>query len=70
MSRASGQRVVNAAQLVPNQILVNVDLQLRAGLSGEQQVETLARIERGIRARHPQAMRVSLQPRNSLQEIQ
>lgn len=55
-------------QLGPNQILVNVDLQLRAGLSGEEQVETLARIERGIRARHPQAMRVSLQPRRSIEE--
>ncbi|HET7809926.1 MAG TPA: cation diffusion facilitator family transporter [Steroidobacteraceae bacterium] len=69
-----GERAVCAAeppltmQLGPNQILVNVDLQLRPGLSGEEQVETLARIERGIRARHPQAMRVSLQPRRWIEE--
>jgi cation diffusion facilitator family transporter len=56
-------------QLGPDQILVNVDLQLRSGMSGDQQIAVLDRIERAIRERHPQALRVSLRPHSASQRM-
>jgi cation diffusion facilitator family transporter len=53
-------------QLGPDQILINVDLTLKAGMSGDQQIAVLNRIERAIRERHPQAIRVSLHPHSSV----
>jgi cation diffusion facilitator family transporter len=55
-------------QLGPEEILVNVDLEMRPGLSGQDQVAALERIERRIRARHPQAGRISLHPRRPQRE--
>jgi cation diffusion facilitator family transporter len=51
-------------QLGPEQILVNVDLRMQAGLSGAGQIAALERIERRIRERFPQVVRISLHPRS------
>lgn len=50
-------------QMGPDDILVNIELQLRPDLSGRELLAALERIEHGIRARHPQVRRISLQPR-------
>jgi len=52
-------------QLGPDQILVNVDLSLQPGMSGDQQIAVLNRIECAIRERHPQVIRVSLHPHSA-----
>jgi len=53
-------------QLGPEQILVNVDLQMQPGLSGQEQLAALERIESRIRERHPQALQISLYPRRDI----
>jgi len=52
-------------QLGPEQILVNVDLYMRPGLSGPEQIAALERIECRIRERHPQAQQISLHMRRA-----
>jgi len=49
-------------QLGPDQILVNIDLHLQPELSAHEQMELLERISSRIRKRHPQVVRVSLNP--------
>jgi cation diffusion facilitator family transporter len=49
-------------QLGPDQILVNIDLDLQPELSAREQLELLERISARIREQHPQVVRVSLNP--------
>jgi cation diffusion facilitator family transporter len=49
-------------QLGPEQILVNIDLNLEPELSAREQLELLERIARRIRERHPEVIKVSLNP--------
>jgi divalent metal cation (Fe/Co/Zn/Cd) transporter len=50
-------------QLGRDAILVNADVHLRRGLSGEDQVQVLERIVREIRTTRPQVSCISLQPK-------
>jgi cation diffusion facilitator family transporter len=52
-------------QLSPSQFFVTVDLHMRDGLTGDEQLESLERIEHGIREQHPGATKVSLYPKRS-----
>jgi cation diffusion facilitator family transporter len=66
MEREAEVRAVDSLltmQLGADEILLVADLQISEGLSGEQQVVLLERIETDIRARHPAVKRISLQPR-------
>lgn len=50
-------------QLGRDAILVNADVRLRAGMSGEEQAAALARIAARLREAHPQLRCISLQPK-------
>ncbi len=69
---ASADRAVHRAldpqtmHLSPDKLLVNLDLELEPGMSGDEQIATLERVETEIRRRHPDVERISLQPRRRM----
>ncbi len=50
--------------LGPDEILVNIDLDVDAGLSGEEIEALIERVERGIRDAQPTATRIFIEPRS------
>ena len=52
-------------QLAPNEILVNLDVRFHRELSIEEIESGVDRLEREIRARHPDVRRIFIEPRGS-----